>query len=388
MKKSLIALAVMGAFAGGVAHAADSVQLYGVLDMGVERVDNGTNSQTGLADGMGATSRIGVKGAEDLGGGLKAIFQAEFGFANGASQNSGLTGRDTYVGLNGGFGTVLAGRISSLTDGVVLGYNAFGSANLGGINVLGNWGVSDKLITNSSNNWNAYDPLSRNNTTLAYVSPDFGGFTAGAAYVFANGTYTTNSNNKTGAAYNLMAKYANGPLSVAGAYMDANTPEGKDAFKHFVLGGSYDLGVVKLFGEYVQNKMYLANIGATNLGGLTGVAPAPLNSAGFVAGALANPNGTKYTAWSLGASAPIGPGSLMVSYGQGKWNDISASKAQQFSLGYNYALSKRTALYAVYQGIKNDTNANAMVLNQGVTPSGASYGKNQNAIGLGITHKF
>ena len=385
MKKSLIALAVMGAFAGGVAHAADSVQLYGILDMGVQRVDNGTNSQTGLADGMGATSRIGVKGNEDLGGGLKAIFQAEFGFspaAGGASQNSGLTGRDTYVGLNGGFGTVLAGRISSLTDGVVLGYNAFGAANLGAINVLGNWGVSDSLISNSSNNWNANDPLSRNNTTLAYVSPDFAGFTAGAAYVFANGTYGASSNNKTGAAYNLMAKYANGPLSVAGAYMDANTPQGKDAFKHFVLGGSYDLGVVKLFGEYVQNKMYLNNIG---LGNLT---TSPTPSTGFQNGLAANANGTKYTSWSLGASAPIGPGSLMVSYGQAKWNDISASKAQQFSLGYNYALSKRTGLYAVYQGIKNDDNAGAQVFNQGVKPSGASYGKNQNAIGFGITHKF
>ena len=382
MKKSLLALAVMGAFAGGVAHAADSVQLYGVLDMGVERVDNGTNSQVGLGDGLLATSRIGVKGGEDLGGGMKAIFQAEFGFAGGASQNSGLTGRDTYVGLTGGFGTVLAGRISSLTDGTVAAYDAFGNSNLGGIAVLGNWGVSDKLIGNSSNNWNAYDPLSRNNTTLAYVSPNFGGFTAGAAYVFANGTYGTNSNNKTGAAYNLMAKYANGPLSVGGAYMDANTPDGQDAFKHFILGGSYDLGVVKLFGEYLQNKMYLANIGVANLG----FSPTP--STGFLNGATANANGTKYTAWSLGASAPIGPGSLMVSYGQGKWNDISASKAQQFSLGYNYALSKRTSLYAIYQGIKNDDNAGAQVNKQGVTPSGAAYGKNQSAIGLGITHKF
>ncbi len=382
MKKSLLALAVMGAFAGGVAHAADSVQLYGVLDMGVERVDNGTNSQTGLADGMGATSRIGVKGNEDLGGGLKAMFQAEFGFAGGASQNSGLNGRDTYVGLNGGFGTVLMGRISTLTDGTVSAYDAFGNGNLGGIGVLGNWGVKVNGVNNSSGNFNAYDPLSRNNTTLAYVSPNFGGFTAGAAYVFANGVYGANNNNKTGAAINLMAKYANGPISVGGAYLAADTPTGKDAIKHFILGGSYDLGVVKLFGEYLQNKVYLANIGLTNFG----FSPSP--SAGFESGALAHTNGTKYTAWSLGASAPIGPGSLRVSYGQGKWNDISASKAQQFSLGYTYALSKRTSLYAVYQGIRNDDNAAAQVNGLGVKPSGAAYGKDQSAIGLGITHKF
>ncbi len=123
--------------------------------MGIGRYDNGTNTQTGMFDSGWSTSKIGVKGSEDLGGGLAAIFQAEWGF--NPSTNTGLSsGRDTFVGLQGGFGTMTMGRISTFTDGLVGAYDALGgNASVGGV---GN--ISGDL-----------DPNSRNNTVLSYVSP-------------------------------------------------------------------------------------------------------------------------------------------------------------------------------------------------------------------------
>lgn len=356
MKKSLIALAVFGAFTG-VASAADSVQLYGILDVGIGRYDNGTSTQTGMFDSGWNTSRIGVKGSEDLGGGLSAIFQAEWGFT--PSQNAGINnGRDTFVGLQGGFGTVTMGRISTFTDGLVGTYDLLGgNASVGGV---GN--ISPDL-----------DPNSRNNTVLSYVSPTFSGVGLGAQYIFGNGQGATYANQTTGG-YNLTAGYNNGPISVGAAYLRFNESNGDAMYKNSLIGASYDFGVAKVAGMYVYN-----NLTATN---------------------------NKYKAFNIGVSVPFGASTVMATYSQGKYdNALNAStsgtgKAKQISLGYTYALSKRTMVYGVYSHISNSDGSFAMASSgvSGLTLAGNTLadgtsvpgvpGKNSSGINVGISHSF
>src|SRR5690606_10200795 len=114
MKKSLLALAVLGTFSGA-ALAQSSVTIYGVADAGIAYTDNGNpaGEQWSVESGQQSGSRLGFKGTEDLGGGLSAIFTLESGFNldNGTSAQGGrLFGRQAWVGLNGGFGTVKLGR--------------------------------------------------------------------------------------------------------------------------------------------------------------------------------------------------------------------------------------------------------------------------------------
>ena len=340
MKKSLIALAVFGAFTG-VASAADSVQLYGILDVGIGRYDNGTSTQTGMFDSGWNTSRIGVKGSEDLGGGLSAIFQAEWGFT--PSQNAGINnGRDTFVGLQGGFGTVTMGRISTFTDGLVGTYDLLGgNANVGGV---GN--ISPDL-----------DPNSRNNTVLSYVSPTFSGVGLGAQYIFANGQgagYT-----QTTGGYNLTAGYNNGPISLGAAYLRYNEPAstgGGAAYKNSLVGASYDFGVAKVSGMYVYNNLTAAN--------------------------------DKYKAFNIGVSVPFGASTVMATYSAGKYDSTDA-KAKQISLGYTYSLSKRTMVYGVYSHINNSNGSAAMASSgvSGLTLAGIA-GQNSSGINVGISHSF
>jgi predicted porin len=324
------------------------VQLYGTLDVGIGRYDNGTNTQTGMFDSGWYTSKIGVKGSEDLGGGLAAIFQGEWGF--NPSTNTGLSsGRDTFVGLQGGFGTMTMGRISTFTDGLVGTYDLLGgNASVGGV---GN--ISPDL-----------DPNSRNNTVLSYVSPSFAGVGLGAQYIFANGQgagYT-----QTTGGYNLMAGYNNGPISVGAAYLRRNLAAsvgGGAEYKNSLIGASYDFGVAKVAGMYVYN-----NLTATD---------------------------NKYKAFNIGVSVPFGASTVMATYSQGKYDNAKnalttgTGKAKQISLGYTYSLSKRTTLYGVYSHISNSDGSFAMA-SSGVTGLGLTgiAGQNSSGFNVGVAHTF
>ncbi|WP_194722578.1 porin, partial [Noviherbaspirillum malthae] len=112
MKKSLIALAVLGTVAGA-SFAQTNVTVYGVADAGLARIDNGRVNTTALQSGQQSGSRIGFRGTEDLGGGLSAIFTLENGFNiddGTLGQGGRLFGRQAFVGLQGGFGAVKLGR--------------------------------------------------------------------------------------------------------------------------------------------------------------------------------------------------------------------------------------------------------------------------------------
>lgn len=360
MKKSLLALAVIGALGMGAAQAADSVQLYGIIDLGVAHYSNGNGSVTKLGTGIQSGSRIGLKGTEDLGGGLSALFQAETGFcangsgganASGATPGSstctggGLFGRTAMVGLKGDFGTVAAGRMYTFTFNDQVAVDPFGYGLTGTISNIGTLGAP-----------------ARASQMVAYVSPNFMGFNFGGGYVFGDGLgLTTPTTTKTTGAYNLHAGYNNGPLMVGLDYLRANGNTAGDAsIKHTMLVGTYDLGVAKLAAMYAQNKP----------------------DAAF--------GGGNYQAWMLGGTVPVGPGAVLLSYTQAKNKDVSATTSKQYAIGYTYALSKRTNLYTSYAHISNDAGVFRAVgdaTGNNSAPAGG-LGMSSSGFALGIRHQF
>ncbi|OYV29467.1 MAG: porin [Thiomonas sp. 20-64-9] len=373
MKKSLIALAVVGAFTSSAFAEGSNVQLYGIIDLGVTHFTGlrpssgtGTVSSTGLDSGGQSSSRIGLKGSEDLGGGLKAIFQAETGFcAAGTNQNINGTGgnsngycsgggfmqRTSIVGLTGGFGTVVAGRMNTPLWNDEIAADPFGAGLTGNIDNISN-----------------VRSVQRANQTVAYVSPDLMGFTGTAVYSFAPTSATVNlaQGGSTTRAWELNGAYKNGPMFATLDYLritninglTANSSSG-NADKHWQVTGGYDFGIAKVTGLYQDLKV--------------------------------DASSGKRTVWMLGASVPVGAGAVLASYGQVKDTisnpDTGNNTAKQYAIGYTYSLSKRTNLYTSYSHISNDTNT-ALAVGDSSTANLGVAGQSSSGFALGIRHKF
>jgi predicted porin len=209
MKKQLCVVAASAALAAP-AFAQSTVTLYGVIDEGINFTNNvGGSHLYELQSGYAQGSRWGLKGAEDLGGGLKAIFQLENGFNlnNGKLGQGGLMfGRQAYVGLsNATYGTVTLGRQYD----AVVDYLAQTTAN-------GNW--AGALFGHPFDNDNTENSF-RVNNTIKYASPDFSGLQFGGTYSFSNDTNFANNRQ-----YSIGGQYANGGLLVAAAYLQTNNP--------------------------------------------------------------------------------------------------------------------------------------------------------------------
>ena len=354
MKKSLIALAAVAAT--GAAMAQSSVTVYGVVDTSVAYVD-GQNSASGMLNSGNATSRLGFRGVEDLGNGLKAEFvlEGQVNPDNGTAggDNAGFDfKRQSTVGLTSAdFGTVRLGRALTASYNAVSRYDMFGTVGLG-----------------STLAWNAftansveYGYANRANNMVSYYSPKFAGFGVGIDYGFGEQDQTRKARYM-----GLGATYDNGPLSLGLGYDRQNndlSATGTNDRKTWQLGGSYDLAVVKLAAFYKETEYKQ------------------------VAGS-AKP---KLKTYNLGVSAPVGAaGVVKASYNNYKWSEGSA-KANQFSLGYVHSLSKRTALYGTYSYLKNKNGA-ALGLN-GVASNfaGANVGTNngkQQGFQVGVKHSF
>ncbi|MBS5492609.1 MAG: porin [Sutterella wadsworthensis] len=359
-KKSLAAVAVLGAFAGS-ALAAD-VQLYGRVDMGVSYFDQ-TLSATGekdvekhgfsLDDGNSTGSRFGLKGTEDLGNGLKVGFVLENGFKSdtGVMKDSGrLFDREATLSIAGDFGTFYAGRMGSLiSDAGSVGFYAgtvspFGS---GWSKISGHTGLFA-------------DYTGRYNNAVAYVSPDFAGLKVYAQYAMGDKNDNKSTNERYGA---LGAKYVAGPLEVATVFDYTNKASSfktlradfEDTYT-FNLGGSYDFGFLKTFvaTQYFKNASDVANVVDTAIDAmgfdLTADQKDVLN---FVR------NGICADGWglNLGVTAPVFGGTVLASTGymdgEAKFKvdgeesaDHLDLNAYAFSVGYQYPLSKRTSVYA------------------------------------------
>ena len=365
MKKSLIALAVLAA--SGAAMAQSSVTLYGVADAGVTYL-NGADNWSGVTSGANKTSRLGFRGVEDLGGGLKANFVLEGGFnldtGDGKSGGASGTGfefkRRSTVGLAGSFGEVRLGRELTAAFNATARYDVFGSVGLAYSRM---WVAGD--TAESSTNATATAPNIRVSNAVTYVSPNFAGFKVGVNYGFGEIAGKNSDARYLGAGLT----YDNGPISVglAAEQLKQNTVGGNSSgsvngdMTSWALGASYDFGVAKLLGAYRTSKH---ENWANNLIG----------------------NDNKRNGYLLAVTAPVGPGLVKASYNRYE-NKLggTTTKADQFGLGYVYSLSKRTSVYGTYAYIKNKDNGSTFKLSKdvGVKTNGAQQG-----FQVGVSHAF
>ncbi len=346
MKKSLIALAVLAA--SGAAMAQSSVTLFGIVDAGVGRVSSNGSSVTGVTNSGLGTSRLGFRGEEDLGGGLKAGFWLEGAIQNdtGTGQGGGAAGpgfefkRRSTLSLAGGFGEVRLGR--ELTVGYV---------NSTAADVFGDNGVGGSIGKNHF----AGVIETRKGNGISYILPSkLGGIYGQVQYVFGE-SLSNAAYDKAGDYFGARVGYRNGPLDTAIAFAKGRGASAAADADQFNIFASYDLGVVKPFIGFNQEK----NKAAVEV---------------------------KYQSYLLGLTAPVGPGTIRVSY-----NDVdkknSADDGQKFAIGYVYDLSKRTALYGTLAHVKNKGAATF-----GAAPGGLSFtqaaGKNANGYEFGIRHSF
>jgi len=358
MKKSLIALAVLAA--SGAAMAQSSVTLYGVADAGVTYL-NGADNWSGVTSGNNLTSRLGFRGVEDLGGGLKANFVIEGGFnldnGDGASGYAGAKAgegfqfkRRSTVGLSGGFGEVRMGRELTAAYNATARYDVFGSVGIGQSRLWADGGVVDGAGATSA----AVTTNQRISNALTYVSPSFSGFKVGLNYGFGETTASNSDSGYMGAG--LM--YDNGPLSLGLGLERLNNGVNSVATSDidaWSLGGSYDFGVAKLLAGYRESTVDRA--------------------------AVEN----KRSGYYVAATAPVGAGTVRVSYNRYE-NELAnvTGKADQFAIGYVYGLSKRTSVYGTYAYLKNKNGANLYTLGSG----GLKTNGSQQGVQVGVSHSF
>jgi predicted porin len=394
MKKSLLALAVLGAFAGA-ANAQSSVTIYGIVDTGVvyqskvATATGGTGTKFGLNSGVIQGSRIGFKGVEDLGGGLSAVFNLETGFTNDngglqgsdATTGSNLFRRKSVVGLAGNFGTVLVGRQTDFAD-TISAYTA--------VQDFGGW------INNSGSSLDRLQGT-RTNNSISYTTANLSGFTGNLMYGFGE----TAGQTSAGQSFGVGGKYDNGPLGLGINYYQSKagaTPSdvslipatsttasvntlaansGSTAQKVLNVAASYQFGPARVYGNYSRVKQDLnnqANLTAVGVGSLTTVTNRT----------LARSN--KADIYEIGTAYSLSPSLKLlaaVDHTRANFDGVSnKAKLTQVSLGTDYWLSKRTDLYAFLAY----TKASDMV-NPGVSDSTGTDG-NQGAVAVGIRHKF
>jgi len=260
MKKSLVALAVLGAFAGA-ASAQSSVTMYGIIDVNFQINDPkaaGTTSTSGINSGHQFGSRFGVRGSEDLGGGLAAIFTIESGFnpdLGTSAQGGRLFGRQAWAGVrSASFGSVVAGRVAIFGSGTGS-WDMFGSVDPFGTG----FGISSLGSTFSSAN------ALRVDNAVLWQSPNWSGFRAGAGYSFnIAGAETAGSGTNTKMIF-TGANYTGGPLFLSATYDRVDVPNA-DAQTHLQVGGTFDAKVVKLHAAYAKedNQRAASAVGTTN----------------------------------------------------------------------------------------------------------------------------
>ncbi|MDR1367564.1 MAG: porin [Candidatus Accumulibacter sp.] len=377
MQKKLIALAVAG-LASGAAYAQTNVTIYGAADATFEVVqakDASIGNDILRYNRVASNSSIlGFRGSEDLGGGLKAIFQFEGGVSLDQNTTLGFS-RDTFVGLQGGFGQVKAGLITgparSLGAAVDLTVGATGiGANTAMLGKLGGNVSAGGLGTGEA--FSYWD--TRRANSVQYVTPKFGGFEVRAMYgageVRPQGT-------KAAATYEIGGFYSNGPWyagltygqakpNTAG-YLTSNGMYG-EKMTNIRLAGTYTFQAGhKISALFEQNKA-------------TDVTLIPAGQADV----------KSYT-WGLGGKFKVSqPGAIIAQFYQVTklkgMDDANDFKANLLAIGYEHSLSKRTTVKAYYSRISNKDNAG---YNYGIgNIAGARPGSDPTGISVGVRHSF
>ena len=402
MKKSLIAIAALAAV--GAASAQSSVTMYGLADVNLgyskdtvtvttpDGSDKLTNRKTGFQSGGLQGSRLGVKGVEDLGNGLKAVFNYELGFdaINGAFTDNSKDGigfsRRAVVGLQGGFGSVLFGKdytplYNLITATSADGQSSFdagalttGAPNLSNLNNNTNFAKAYKLGGYKGGyKERAYGVHYAGNFSGVGVQA-FGEYSNSKTELALTGQQTNVLANTKSQGYGLGVSYANGPFMVGVAgHQVKNTAMGTTVSKitEYGVGGTYDFGAAKLFANYLYSK------NRPN----AALAAQPLN---------ANVN-TKAEEANIGVLVPFGAASLVAEYGHNRvkfyngnnGEQMAKGKGNDWMIGANYAFSKRTDVYARV-GRSNDLKVEGV---NGYFDDITARTKTEKAA-IGLRHKF
>jgi predicted porin len=380
MKKSLIVVAVAASFAS-VAHAQSSVTLYGLLDAGVTYTSNvAHNSKWAAGSGGIDQSRFGLRGSEDLGGGLKAIFTLESGFNvnNGRfANNNGMFNRQAFVGLSSAqFGTVTLGRQYDAAQDFLAPLTATGS-----------WGGTYFAHPFNNDNLNTNGGFAVNNS-VKYSSANYAGFTFGGTYGFSNqaGAFANNREYSVGAAYQWQG------LHLGAAYAQQNNPGATNAAGTASNGGASDGSILGLAGNFRQREFGAA--GSYSFGPATVGLAWTQSRIDNVAGAQQSLRANNYEvngkynvtpALGLGVAYTFTDGK---GFGVGANGGSESVRYHQIGVQADYALSRRTDVYAqaVYQHAMGDGGV-ASIYSGDVTQLPSSS-KNQTAATVGLRHRF
>jgi len=344
--KKILAVAIASAFAAPAFAATANVDVYGRINTAVSFMMDAEDGNDVQVTNFG--SRLGFKGSEDLGGGLKAIWQIESSI-NGEEGAGTLAGRNTFIGLSGGWGTALVGKHDTPLKLVGRKVDLFGDTFADSRNLLG--GFSD----------------TRGNNVIAYATPSLSGFSALIAYTpdltgSGTGADEDGDDGSNGSAYNLNVEYGNGPIYLGFAYGDGDYHDNNGVDEHMRFAGSYKFGDFKIVGQYdyVDVQDY-----------------------------------DSYDAWMIGGSYTMGAMTFKGAYMTG---EIEDADSDQWSLGVDYALSKRTTVYALYTNISGDfavtSVANGVLdsvaLGIGAGASDVVYADDDEvgAISIGVAHNF
>ena len=344
MKKTLLALAALTAFAG-VASAQSSVTLFGVVDLAARNTKNGSaGSIKSLTSGNNATSRLGFRGIEDIGGGMRAGFWIEGELLPDTGNAGGQTWqRRSTVSLLGGFGELRLGRDYTPTFWNHTVFDPFGTNGVGSqLNLMIAQGGSTVL------NGGATTTVRASNT-IGYFLPTMGGL-YGQAMVAAGENVPGNKylGGRLG--------YAAGPVNVAVAYGKTEIT-GSNDMTAANIGASFNLGFLTLFGQYHRYDLDVPNRELTNA--------------------------------MLGATVPLGAGTFKASFGKSSSNN-SDFDATQIAVGYVYDLSKRTALYTHFSRVNNDGSnlTGARFTAGGAGPTFRAGGQTSTGYEFGVRHSF
>ncbi len=366
MKKSFVALALAGAFSGA-AQAESTVEIYGIVDMGFVRETGDVPGLTNptsttptahvapggnkLTSGAQSGTRLGFKGTEDLGGGLKGLFVLETGIAaarGGFNQGNAAFARQSFVGLQGNFGTLTLGRqytpyflaMSQVGDPFASGLSG-AAQNLMLAPFMQSTTAPGTSVVARPNQGIRMD------NTVKYTSPIFSGISGEIAYGFGEVTGSNTAGRVISAAIGYSAK----PANVRLAYYRANASSlsAPDATSSVMVTGNWDFGVAKVHAAYADSDEFFNR---------------------------------KFRDYLIGASIPFGPHTVLLSYIFKDDRSALNRDASQIAIGYTYALSKRTNLYASWANIDNKRGAIYSVGNNSETGTGDS------AFNLGVRHMF
>ena len=383
MKKTALTSASLALLvAAGSAHAQNSVTLYGVIDAGIGYVHNASSGSNlaGMLNGNLSGDRWGLKGQEDLGGGLKAIFTLENGFDVGTGklgQGSREFGRQSFVGLTGAtWGTVTAGRqydpITDMVQGVTAD-NFFGSAF-----------ATPGDVDNNDNS-------ARVSNAVKYVSPNYAGLQFEALYAFSGVAGQAGQ----GYTYSGAVSYSNGPFSLAGGYLRATNASSTTARSSWASSTTDSIFDSHINDGYVTAK----SVSIAQIGGQYALGPVTLGAsysntqlksdgASSFTGTEKYNSGKAFVAYQATPALVAGLG-----YAYTAASGDTSAHYHQLSIGADYNISKRTDFYAVaaYQHASG-TQRLADGTTQDAQASIGSYGYNgtdsQALAIVGIRHKF